>query len=119
MPERSPRRAVRDAAREIRRHGRRQIRHETSRPQYADVITVSPTTVAEGRVLGNPQITARVELGTEELVLEPDDIVLDQTVRTYDKQFQIDPDDNLFVTPMANGDWLATGVISDKELDAP
>ena len=69
-----------------------------------------------GQVIAlKPSLTVHVTDLTLTLNVD-DDIVLGQTVRSYDKGTGIKVGDTLVLHPMTNGDWAATDVLSDASV---
>jgi hypothetical protein len=102
-PQRPQRRSIRRAARALRDHSRRVVDYERRDPQYAIVRTNKPAVAAE--------------LSESNLKLERDEIVYSQWVTRFDREHGIEPGDSLYVTPMPNGEWLATDVVTDRDVD--
>lgn len=101
-----PKKHIKSAARALREHAMRAAEYRMADqrgPHYATVLEVDPISA---------------EVHDLNLLLEDEDLSLCQQVRFYHEQFGIDEGDTLLVHEMGDGDWVATAVLSDKDVSA-
>jgi len=92
---------AREAGRSIRQRIQEEVKRQQRPARYAVITRANPRTA---------------ELTEGGLILDEDDLVLGQWVEQYRKQYGLRVGDTLIVHRMHNGDWLASEVVSDREV---
>lgn len=77
------------------------VREEVRPPQRAVVRTVDPL---------------RVELTNARLVLEDEDLIMSQEVRTYDYNYGIAVGDTVVLLPVSGEEWVISNVVSQQDI---
>jgi hypothetical protein len=92
---------IRRAATALKAQQKKGIKYHTKEPQFAVVRRVEPE--------------LSVEVTGSRLVLDEDDLHLSQDVRRYENDYGLKVGDTVMVTPIGEGDYAVTDVVSEKK----